>query len=476
MRKTTLSSVILFVILGMVSSARAEKSNSQRCRESATGAEWQPNGCPHCQCPAGFKASEDGNTCRAVKPRAPRAPKAAPVVVPPPEEIMIQLDPQFTSNVANEKTVELKLRVTGIAKQKLGKGAKKYPDIMVHESCVGCLTEGKTIRDTAILSNFITDGVAQKAIKLTAFDKKGGEGTVTVTVTVGGVDQPSVLAKMGWDPAIVPKTVCENTRGQNLPADRCDCSGVAGMMEGQIDGKWQCVPKPTVVVKPVAAVVGKDGRDGRDGRSGVVAHFTLELKFLGMMSNSFKYSGAVLAVGGAFELTQNFDLYTQVGIGVPGVRKTDANGELVIDENGNGQKKYFSGLVEGGLRYWMNDYAGLRFGVAYIPIGITEGLKFLHAEIGGVAGVDFRIRVGKVVLIPGVQVFVGGHLKSGGSSTESAYGAMGFIGASFFNNNNNVKTTSAAVAESVDDEEDIDPYEDEKPAPKGARADGRGIF
>jgi hypothetical protein len=401
-------------------------------------------------------------------------------VVEPPEEVVVRLDPPVTQNVANATPVEIKVIVTGVPGTKRGK-SHVFPDLVVHESCVGCKTENnKTTRDTAIQGPTVVDGRAEKILKYTAFDAKGGEGTVTVTVTANGKDYPPATAKMGWDPAVQPKTACENSRGENQPGDHCKCPPEMKLMEGMIDGKWVCVPKPELPkLPPVVAKDGKDGAPGAPGRSGVVAHFTLDFILGAVWSENFKTSNLFLAAGAAFELTPKFDLYTRVGVGIPGAKRTDTNGELVLNDAGNGEKKYFSGLIEGGVRYWLTDYAGLRFGAAYIPIGITEGLKFLHAELGGVAGVDFRIRLGSVVLVPGIQLFVGGHLKSGVDSADSAYGVLFNIGASFFNN---TKPSASAVAEDEEsdgDEEVVDlkgdPFEHNKPAAASApqTKDGR---
>jgi hypothetical protein len=472
-----------------------ENANREACKVSGGKYLWGAPA-PRCRCTAAgminnwTKASETAAADICVPnpkakqtdgtPKKHRAPKAEPAVVLPPEEIVVRLDPSATPFVANDKLVDVKMIVTGIPGAKHGKKVV-YPDLIVHESCNGCLTEsGKTVRDTAIQGGTVGDGRAEKSFSLKAFDAKGGEGSFTVTVTVNKNDYPSQAAKMGWDPVKTPcevsgggnlpgehckcppgedeqllngnyvcrkhvPTVCENSGGKNLPGDHCDCSELKdpAKMEGMVDGKWVCVPKPELP-KPVV----EKGDQGEPGQSGVIAHLTFGITPIALKSSSFQALPVVFAAGLILQVSEIVDAYGQFGIGGPGAKKFDADGNAI-------QNKYLSGLVEGGLKFWLTDYFGLRVGAVYVPIGITDAFRFLQAGVGAVGGIEFQIPLsGNFVFLPSLTGFVGEHL---GRNRDVAGGAM--LNLTFGYGGYGQKSTSAA-------DEEPSPPADKKAEPK----------
>jgi hypothetical protein len=437
-----------------------ENANREACRNSGGKYLWGAPA-PRCKC---LQAGMINNWTRADEkmaadicipdpkakktdgaPKKHHAAKAVAVQPPPePEDVVVTLDPSVTPSVANDKSVQVKVTVTGIPGAKHGKKTV-YPDLIVHESCNGCLTEsGKTTRDTAIAGGTVGDGRAEKLVTLTAFDKKGGEGSFTATVTVMKKDYPSAAAKMGWDPVKTPcevsgggdlpgehckcppgqdeqllngnyvcrkhvPTACENSGGENLPGDHCKCSDPT-KMEGVVDGKWVCVPKPELP-KPVV----EKGEQGEPGQSGVIAHLTFGITPIALKSSSFQALPVVFAAGLILQVSEIVDAYGQFGVGGPGAKKFDADGNAI-------QNKYLSGLVEGGLKFWLTDYFGLRVGAVYVPIGITDAFRFLQAGVGAVGGIEFQIPLaGNFVFLPSLTGFVGEHL---GHNRDVAGGAM----------------------------------------------------
>jgi|GEM_PF-6157506 len=471
MKKTLLILVPLILIAGSreASAQLAASADEIRCLQSAPGARYMRGAaCPACVCPIGYRNSmasggRKGDVCEQIPTRTPPAPVVRKAATPKPAALTFTVTPQHSAGAPGE-AVHKMLTAPGPAAGKI---------VQVVVTCDnGCVTDQGTLNVDAPPQG---GRPFTMPVTLRPKDPKAGgpaKATVQVFTSDGQTKQVDTTVQWAPEPAPPPppppapkRTRCEDTGGTNLP-NGCLCPSDKVEKRDPVTGEAYCAEKPKTACEQSApgAKISPDGTDclcpeplvetkleGREKEPGICTppagapgtpgkdadsrfHLLTELKLSYFGSEHFKSGGnGYLAIGPSFDLSSTFQWYAQVGIGVPGTPVHDKNGQPIRNADGTVLKRNVSGIVEGGIKAWFNDMVGLRLGVVYLPFGLSNGIKFTHAGLGAVAGLDLRFVLNEhAAFIVGPSLVAGAHMQDG-KQPEFGYGAMLNIGLEFFN-------------------------------------------
>jgi hypothetical protein len=211
------------------------------------------------------------------------------------------------------------------------------------------------------------------------------------------VRQPPPIIVKEPAPVIVKQSPCEATGGVLLADGKhCDCAARKPSKPLEVitfaDGTQAC----TIVPPP-----GKPGRDavGIQGPPGSTSHVYANLGVSWIHNDLIRRDSGpgpfgMLTLGFDNDISDGGRFGYYGGVGAWTLQESK-----IPDKSGKPQRsasdpnmyavRYTNVLLEGGLRYWFNDYVGLRAGVTTIGFGMAVG-NYTHVFLGGELGLTLK--------------------------------------------------------------------------------------